>query len=276
MGSRALAAGIVFRLAGATVIGGILAAPAWAGPPSTPVTKCGTDAVVAGTVCMDRFEASVWRVPDPSGANMGLVKRIQRGKATAAILTAAGATQLGVASDDYGPCTDNGQSCAGDLYAVSLAGVTPSRFLTWFQAQEACANAGKRLPTSAEWQVAANGTPEPVTDNGTTECNTDSTYDAVPAGSRSACVSARGAFDMVGNLWEWVADWLPRSTDCPGWGAFSNDFMCMAGASTTALGPAAVVRGGDFSNYSNAGPLAIHGVYAPSDSSFFHGFRCAR
>jgi hypothetical protein len=34
----------------------------------------------------------------------------------------AGATQLGTAGDDYAPCTDNGQNCANDIYAVSLAG----------------------------------------------------------------------------------------------------------------------------------------------------------
>ena len=37
-------------------------------------------AVVSGTVCMDKYEASVWRVPDPAGANKGLVKRIQTGR----------------------------------------------------------------------------------------------------------------------------------------------------------------------------------------------------
>ena len=30
------------------------------------VKQCGDDAVVAGTVCMDKYEASVWRVPNPT------------------------------------------------------------------------------------------------------------------------------------------------------------------------------------------------------------------
>jgi signal transduction histidine kinase len=42
---------------------------------------------------------------------------------------------------------------------------------------------------------------------------------AVATGSRSSCKSARGAFDMVGNLYEWVADWVPRSTACGTWSA---------------------------------------------------------
>ena len=60
-------------------------------------------------------------------------------------LTAGGATQLGTMSADYAPCTAAGQSCANDSYAVSLPSVIPSARITWFQAQEACANAGKRL-----------------------------------------------------------------------------------------------------------------------------------
>jgi formylglycine-generating enzyme required for sulfatase activity len=71
--------------------------------------------------------------------------------------------------------------------------VTPAAFVTWFQGQEACANADKQLPTNAEWQVGANGTPDPGPDNGTTDCNTASGA-ASPTGARSRCVSARGAW----------------------------------------------------------------------------------
>jgi formylglycine-generating enzyme required for sulfatase activity len=88
------------------------------------------------------------------------VRKIQLGRATRADLTAGEATQLGTASDDYAPCTDNGQNCANDIYAVSVPSEIPSANITWFQAQEACANAGKRLPTNAEWQVGVNGTPD--------------------------------------------------------------------------------------------------------------------
>jgi formylglycine-generating enzyme required for sulfatase activity len=255
-----------------------VASAAVAGFPKSPVKKCGADAVVAGTVCLDIYEASVWRVPNASTTNAGLVKKIQQGKATQADLTDGGATQLGTASDDYAPCTDNGQNCANDIYAVSLTGVTPSSRITWFQAQEACANAAKRLPTSAEWQVGANGTPDPGgADNGTTDCNTDNLAPGVTAtGARSTCVSARGAFDMVGNLFEWVADWVPASTVCPGWGGFSDDLMCLSGASTTQNGPGALLRGGFFGIGANAGPLAVGGSVEPSFSNNFLGFRCAR
>src|SRR5206468_3391744 len=141
------------------------------------------------------YEASVWRVPNPLGANRSLVKRIQQGTATAALLAAGGATQLGIGNrDDYAPCADSGQSCADDVYAVSMPAVPPSANLTWFQAQAACENARKRLPSNAEWQAAVAGTPDPGDDDGTTECNTASAFKAVATGSRPACVSARGAF----------------------------------------------------------------------------------
>src|SRR5262249_6245537 len=183
-------------------------------------------------------------VPNPTRTNADLVTGIQVGMATQADLMAGGATQLGTASADYAPCTDNGQNCTNDIYAVSLPSVLPSAFITWFQAQEACANAGKRLPTSAEWQVGGDGRPGPGPDNGTTDCNVGDgatvVNNALPTGARSSCVSARGAFDMVGNLAEWVADWVPASTNCPGWAGFSNDDMCLAGASTTSTAPGAL------------------------------------
>jgi formylglycine-generating enzyme required for sulfatase activity len=242
---------------------------------ATATRACEPDAVVAGTVCLDRYEASVWRVPDPTTTNAPLVRKIQLGIATLLDLTAGGATQLGTAVDDYAPCTDDGQNCAGDIYAVSLPSEIPSAQITWFQAQEACANAGKRLPTSAEWQVGANGTPDPGPDNGTTSCNSN-TGSATLTGARSSCVSARGAFDMVGNLDEWVADWVPLSTECSGWGGFSDDFMCLFGASTTGGGPGALLRGGDFRARSSAGPFAVVGSGGPFPSRVFIGFRCAR
>jgi hypothetical protein len=206
------------------------------------------DAMVsAGSVCIDKYEVSVWSSP-------------------------TGGTQYGATADDY-PCNDNGQNCT-NIYARSVPGVTPSRFITWFQAQQALANSGKRLPTNAEWQQAVAGTPD------STACNV-STGSVANTGANAGCVSRFGAFDMVGNLNEWVADWVPASTVCPGWGAFSDDFMCLSGASTTATGPGALIRGGDgfgggFAGTS-AGPFAVDGIARPSDSSTGNfGFRGAR
>ncbi len=233
---------------------------------------------MAGTVCMDTYEASVWRVPNPTTINKSLVKKIQQGKATAAHLAAGGATQVGLVFDDYAPCADSGQNCTDDIYAVSLPGVTPSAYVTWFQAQEACENARKRLPSNAEWQAAVVGTPDPGPDNGTTDCNTNSTFARTATGSRSSCKSARGAFDMVGNLYEWVADWVPRSTTCGTWSAGvspTGDDQCLAGAATSGE-PGALLRGGGFTFGTRAGPLTVIGGSGPSFSSSGVGFRCAR
>jgi hypothetical protein len=249
------------------------------GPPKGPLTSCPVDAVVSGSTCMDKYEASVWRVPAPTTTNAGLVKDIRKGKAAAAALALAGATQLGTTGDDYTPCADSGQNCANDIYAVSLPAVTPSAFITWFQAQAACKNAGKRLPSNAEWQAAVAGTPDPGPDNGTTDCKTTAPFVAVATGSRSACVSSDGAFDMVGNLWEWVADWVPGSTGCGGsWSAGVSptfDTQCLVGAATTGE-PGALVRGSGFAGGAGAGPLAVGGGVVPSGGDFLTGFRCAR
>ncbi len=249
----------------------LLASPAWS-------IWCRSDQVAVGRVCMDKYEASVWRLPDSRRKNNGLVKKIRQGTATLKDLTKGGATQLGVGSDDYAPCADNGQDCTNDIYALSLPGVIPSSWMTWFQAQAACENSHKGLPSNAQWQAAVIGTPDPGPDDGATDCNTATAGAATLTGSRSSCVSARGAFDMVGNLYEWVADWLPRSAGCGTWTAGmspTGDDQCLAGAAPTGE-PGALLRGGDFGSGPLAGPLAVEGNLAPSDADLFIGFRCAR
>jgi len=248
--------------------------------------KCSADSVQAGPVCMDKYEASVWEIPATNGSgksNAGLIKKVQDGAVTLAQLTAGNAMQISPASTGTPafPATfpPNGQ-WTQPLYAVSIAGVSPTVGATWFQAQQACFNSRKRLPTNAEWQGAVAGTPDPGPDNGTTDCNT--TGGSVITGSRSSCVSNWGAFDMVGNVEEWVADWVPLSTTpCPNWGALSDDLQCFAGANTSAgNGPGALVRGGSVGMNTAAGPLAVRGDSRVSD--FFNflglewGFRCAR
>jgi len=204
------------------------------------------------------------------------------GTVTLADLTAAGAIQRGTTSDDYGSgCPLTGNGCV-NFYAVSIPGVTPSRFLNWFQAAAAARNSGKRLPTNAEWQAAALGTPDPgVSAAGSQDCNTSNgggagTHAVVATGSRSHCVSDVGTFDMIGNIEEWVADWVPRSTGCGSWGAFSDDSQCLAGAASTG-GPGALLRGGAFNGGTVAGIFSVVGFFSPSptggDGS---GFRAAR
>jgi formylglycine-generating enzyme required for sulfatase activity len=212
--------------------------------------------VAAGTVCIDKYEASVWSLP-------------------------TGGTQYGVSSDNY-PCDDDGQDCAagtaGAIYARSVQGVKPSAYITYFQAQQALANSGKRLPSNAEWQQAVAGTPDFGSDNGTTTCKTTG-GSPVNTGSRSACVSHFGAMDMVGNVFEWVADWVPASIGCTSWGNVgtfsSDDAMCLSGASETETAPGALIRGGR-NGGSDIGPFAVSGASRASTSDNDFGFRGAR
>ncbi len=71
----AMAAAVTLLLAGAASA---------ADPPGGPLTTCPVDAVVSGAGCMDKYEASVWRVPNPTTTNTALVAKIQQGTATAA------------------------------------------------------------------------------------------------------------------------------------------------------------------------------------------------
>jgi formylglycine-generating enzyme required for sulfatase activity len=244
----------------------------------TAAAACPADSVLVGRTCVDKYEASVWDLSGiPAGkAKTTLIAAIKAGTATEASLLAAGAIQRGVSSADYG-CNVNGNDCT-NIFAVSITSVTPSRFITWFQAQQAAMNSGKRLLTNAEWQGAAAGTPDPGTDNGTTDCNISAAGAVVDTGSRSNCVSRFGVFDMVGNLWEWVADWVPPSSGNCGAALFAGDDNCLAG-DAQAAGTSALVRGGGFDDSNNgavAGVFAISAGIAPSQSRPHDGFRAAR
>jgi hypothetical protein len=244
---------------------------------------CPDDSVRSGTVCIDRYEASMWYVP-PQEKN--LIKKIQDGNVTLTDLTAAagaGVLQVGVLEGDFlfqGICGAIGSACV-NVYAVSVPGVMPTSWATWFQAAAAARNSLKRLPTNQEWQVAAFGTPDP--NSGPSPCNVNSAGPA-QTGSAPSCVSDIGAFDMVGNVAEMVADWGDRANDCviikTGFGA---DRSCVGGAgqldppNTTRSVASNYVRGGDWDDGFEAGPLAMDVNTPPGGIGSNHiGFRCVR
>ena len=239
-------------------------------------TSCPADSVLVGTTCVDTYKASVWEI---SPNNAALIAAVRNGTATLADLQASGVLR-GVNGDDYN-CNDDGNDCT-DLYAASVADVLPSRVLTWFQAQQFCRASGKRLLTNAEWQSAAAGTPDPETDNKSTDCNTGAgglSVGVTATGSRSSCVSNAGAFDMVGNLYEWVGDWVPPATGCSTdlFGAGDDNCMTIDPTSTfSPSGPAALIRGGGYRFGVKAGVFAVNGGAQPSHVSGDIGFRCAR
>lgn len=249
----------------------LLAAP----PVEAKPLKCPSDQVPVGTTCVDKYENSVWSIP---AANTSLIKKVQEGKAVLADLTAGGASQVSP-SDSCSPAFPGTFPATGNwtapLYAASVAGVLPTGCVTWFQAEQACALSGKRLLTNQEWQRAAAGTPDPgLAGDGVTTCNTN-TSGPVNTGSTGNCVSNWGARDMVGNVWEWVADWVPPASGFCGSALFSGDENCLAG-DTQAAGTGALIRGGNSSSGPNAGVFVVNGFFAPSDASISVGFRCAR
>src|SRR5262245_57322613 len=126
-------------------------AVAAAAPPAAAL-KCPPDAVAVGPTCVDKYEGTTWRVP---ADEKSLIAKLQKGKASLADLQKAGATQMcsiPLGNDTCGSCSfgpefpDNG-NWTEPIYAASIPGVMPSTCLTWFQAEQACRLAGKRLVT---------------------------------------------------------------------------------------------------------------------------------
>jgi formylglycine-generating enzyme required for sulfatase activity len=251
---------------------------------SPAAAQCASGMVESGATCIDAYEASLWKFTDAP-----CIKLIKTGKDLPASCL-AGAVQVGISGVDYtdAQCQFNGGGCK-NIFALSLPDVIPARSINYFIAAAACRNSGKRLPSNAEWQAAALGTPDPWPQTDPNQCNLNSPSIAL-TGSRSLCVSDVGAFDMVGNVIEFVADWGPLATTGTNWDVFilgfGGDVSNMGGSPNgTIYGlPGTTLRGGSFAIAPNSGGTGERaGVYAIDQNGAPNsigdasaaGFRCA-
>lgn len=254
--------------------------------PATASAQCPGGMVASGVTCMDKYEASLWKFADPT-----CVRLIREGIELPRHCM-DNATQVGINGVDYidAQCQFNGAGCT-NIFALSLPGVIPARSINYFIAAAACRNSRKRLPSNAEWQAAALGTPDPwPQDDPANQCNLH-TPSATLTGSRSKCVSDVGAFDMVGNVIEFVADWGALATTGATWDVFipgfGNDVSNIGGSPAGPIYglPGTTLRGGSFSLAPNSGGTGeLAGVYAIDQNGAPNsigdataaGFRCVR
>ncbi len=86
----------------------------------------------------------------------------------------------------------------------------PVESISWSEARDFCELRGSRLPTEAEWEYAASGPDNLVYPWGNEYVSNnvvnreDAEMETAPVGSRPEGVSWVGAFDLSGNVWEWV------------------------------------------------------------------------
>ena len=166
------------------------------------------------------------------------------------------------------------------------------------QAMELCARRGKHLASNAEWYRAALGTPDVVnTDTGNQNCvlGRMGLSHAEETGTHSSCVSSAGAYDMVGNVWEWVdgnvvdgfygkrelpsegyvtetdVDGVPVNVARSSSDVFHNDYFYVKRD-----GVSGMLRGGFWNLTDKAGVADINATVPMTFVGSAVGFRCAK
>ncbi len=183
-----------------------------------------------------------------------------------------------VTNDQYRKCVES-TSCAIPIginidYSDASKGKHPVVYMSWDDAMAYCEWAGRRLPSEAEWEMAARGTDRRKYPWGNTTPDTmlanfgNNVGGTSAVGSYPAGASPYGALDMAGNVWEWLNDWH-------GSGYYSNSPVANPpGEEESAVGR--VLRGGSWRDESGRVRSANRGWNYPYRRDDDNGFRCAR
>jgi iron(II)-dependent oxidoreductase len=151
--------------------------------------------------------------------------------------------------------------------------------INWFEASAWCRWAGRRLPTEAEWELAASGSPEDINEKRTYPWGNEKPADkhvnmnsramrTIDVGALPDGDSAYGCRQMLGNVWEWTADTFEPY---PGFVAdMYQDY------SQPLFGKTKVLRGGAWATRSRMIRNTWRNYYGPDRNDVFAGFRsCA-